>query len=132
MTFGVDACQCQGNLLWRPACQQEMMDHTEQTGADMKSALRSGALPAVLAALSGLRAGVATGISVATQLPADCAGRPIQHASDGPDTVFFLLQAGDSAVRWIASADLTGWLVLHFTFESSLFDFKVKKITHIN
>ena len=94
MTFGVDAYQCQGNLLWRPVHKQEMMNHTEQTGADMRSALRSGALPAVLAALLGLRAGVATGISVAAQFPADCAGRPMQHASDGPDAVLLLLQAG--------------------------------------
>jgi len=28
-------------LLWRPVRQQEMMDHTEQTGVSMKSALRS-------------------------------------------------------------------------------------------
>ena len=74
MTFGVDVCQCQGNLLWRPVHKQEMMNHTEQTGADMKSALRSGALPAVLAALLDLRAGVATGIRVAAQFSADCAG----------------------------------------------------------
>jgi hypothetical protein len=31
------------------------------------------------------------------------------------------VEAGDSAVRWNASADLTGWLVLHFTLESALF-----------
>ena len=29
------------------------------------------------------------------------------------------VEAGDSAVRWNASADLTGWRVLHFTFESA-------------
>ena len=28
-------------------------------------------------------------------------------------------EAGDSAVRWNASADLAGWLVLHITFEST-------------
>jgi hypothetical protein len=48
----------------------------------------------VLAALLGLRAGVATGISVAVQFPADCVGRPMQHASHGPDAVLLLLQAG--------------------------------------
>ena len=29
-------------------------------------------------------------------------------------------EAGGSAVKWTASADLTGWLVLHFTFESAI------------
>jgi hypothetical protein len=28
-------------------------------------------------------------------------------------------EAGGSAVRWSASTDLTGWQVLHFTFESA-------------
>ena len=54
-----------------------MMNHTEQTGADIESALRSGALPALLAALLGLRAGVANGISVAAKFPADYAARPV-------------------------------------------------------
>ena len=94
MTFGVDACQCQGNLLWRPVHKQEMMNHTEQTGADIKSALRSGPLPAALAALLDLRADVDTDISVAAQFPAKCAGRPMQHASHGMDAALLLLQAG--------------------------------------
>jgi hypothetical protein len=29
-------------------------------------------------------------------------------------------EAGGDAVRWNASADLTGWLVVHFTFESAI------------
>ena len=29
-------------------------------------------------------------------------------------------EAGGSAVKWNASADLTGWIVLHFTFESAV------------
>jgi hypothetical protein len=59
----------------------------------MESALRSSALPSVLAAFLGLRAGVATGISVAVQFPADVAGRSMQHESHSADAVVLLLQA---------------------------------------
>ena len=61
-------------FLWRPARQQEMMDHTEQTNVSMKSALRSCGLPPVLAAPVVLNVGVATGYVVVPQFPADGAG----------------------------------------------------------
>jgi uncharacterized membrane protein len=54
--------------------EQEIMNHTEQTGLSIESALSASALSSVLAAVVGLRASVASGISVATQLPADGAG----------------------------------------------------------
>ena len=59
----------------------------------MESWLRSSALPLVLAALVGLRTGVATDISVAAQFPADGAGRSMQNASHDTGAVVLLPQA---------------------------------------
>jgi hypothetical protein len=44
------------------------------------------------------------------------------------------VEAGGCAVRWSASADLTSWLMLHFTFESAGYknEFSPIKITEIN
>ena len=40
-------------------------------------------------------------------------------AASWPMSCGLQVEAGGSAVRWNALADLTGWLVLHFTFESA-------------
>ena len=55
----------------------------------------------------------------------DAAGEPWHECSSSAVAnwpMSYGLQAEDagSAVRWGASAGLTGWEVLHFTFESAL------------
>jgi hypothetical protein len=46
-------------------------------------------------------------------------GRCTFVAASWPMSCGLQAEAGDIALRWNASADLTGWLVLHFTFESA-------------
>ena len=95
MALGKQACQCQGDLLGRPAQAQKVDHHAPQDGVWMEFDLMP-AKPSALPALA-LRnaAGVARGTTVAPQLSADGGRSASQLRSDLSYAEVLLPQAGD-------------------------------------
>lgn len=95
MAFGVDACQCEGNLLRRPALTQKMMHHTKQDALTMQL-LGGPALSASLAATGGGDlAGVACVLGIALELSRDGTGRAFEPQSNLRERVLLVEQRGD-------------------------------------
>lgn len=102
MAFGVDARQCQGNLLGRPAIPQKVAHHGQQDGVRVQFTSWTRPLSAVQASLLRLDAGVLTLGTVAPELPADGAGRTVQDTGHGANAVALLFQAGQChTIFWL-------------------------------
>lgn len=96
MAFGVDACQCHGNLLWRPAQLQEMLDNSKQNGVGVQLGLRACVPTALHTTALGSGAAVLPMAGVAGDFAADGAGCSAQYLCNGPDAKVQLAQTGQS------------------------------------
>lgn len=91
--IGIHAPQCAGNLLGRPAPQEQIADHMPERPVRMKFGQRPGGSAARdTGGLPGL-GGVAAGAAVASQFTADGAGVAPEQSGDGP-LAQVLLQEG--------------------------------------
>lgn len=95
MAGGIQACQCQGNLLRRPAQPQQMDYQGQQNRLGMQLDRWPAATSALQGQILGMCAAVATGAGIALQLPADGCWGAVQLPRDGAYAVVLLPQAGN-------------------------------------
>ena len=95
MAGGIQACQCQGNLLGRPAQPQQMDYQGQQNRLGMQLDRWPAATSALQGQIPGMCAAVATGAGIALQLPADGCWGAVQLPRDGAYAVVLLPQAGN-------------------------------------
>lgn len=94
VALGVDARQCQGNLLGRPAQTQAMAHHAEQHALSIELASRASQHATLAAAIMRWGAGVVSIAGVTPQLAADGCRRASKYAGNGSDAQALLVQAG--------------------------------------
>lgn len=109
MAFGEDAGQCQGNLLGRPALAQKVAHHPEQNAIAMELAQWAALQASALGAGTRCGAGVASGLGVAPQFPADGAGGSPQDQGDISNRVLLLDKAGQRHAVFRLELLISSW-----------------------